>query len=510
MGFVDLLKKPEYFEVLLESLEQPVIYVSDGLIQGVNSIARMLFRLNKENYLNISFRQFCKSMSYKTSQLLDANRNISEELEETYLIEEKKYYIAWKIIVLSKEKKKYLIIGVDHSGEKAISQSLEKVKFVQENILAKLPINVYWKDKSSTYLGCSDRLAKALGLSSREAIKGMSEYDIDWGVKGAIERHLTADKEVISTGNDISTEDSFKETSGRVVTLLTKKTPLLNQNNKIVGVLGISLDITDRKELEKKLEEIKMREAHFKAMSALGGMMAHELRTPLLAIALNARSIKNFFPILVQAYQEYSKISNIKKIRKGYLSSLEKTADEIEVSARYAGNTISTILSGFRYSASESFPLEEIEVNSIIQKALKDYPLTEKEKRLITFHSTGEYKATAAPNIMIHVLHNLLKNALYATQASNKGKITISVEKIKDGTIQIQFQDTAKGIPKETQEHIFEPFYTTKGTETSIGLGLYFCKMSLEKMDASITCESEEGEYSLFTIKLKGLPLKTE
>ena len=141
---------------------------------------------------------------------------------------------------------------------------------------------------------------------------------------------------------------------------------------------------------------------------------------------------------------------------------------------------------------------------------MNDYPLSKEEKELITFHPIGKCKALAATNIVIHVLHNLLKNALYAIQAANKGAITISVESTKNGDVAIQFRDTAKGIPREVREHIFDPFYTTKDTKTSIGLGLYFCKMALEKMNASITCESEEGEYALFIIELKGLSSETK
>ena len=321
---------------------------------------------------------------------------------------------------------------------------------------------------------------------------------------------LQHDSLVLNSGQLHSLEEEVTLVGGERRLYSVVKAPLFDENEeKVIGIVGTSIDITDKKRLEEHLAEAKVREAHLKAMSALGGMIAHELRTPLMAIALHAHSIKTFFPILVEAYREYSKISDIKKIRKGYLSNLEKTADKIEVSARYASNTISSILSGFRYSDSESLSLEEVEVNTVVQKALKDYPLSEEERALITFHSTEKCKVLAVPHIIIHVLHNLLKNALYVIQAANKGEIIISVEKTKEGTVQIQFQDTAKGIPEGVREHIFEPFYTTKGAETSIGLGLYFCKMSLEKMNASITCESEEGEYALFTIKLKELSPKT-
>ena len=103
------------------------------------------------------------------------------------------------------------------------------------------------------------------------------------------------------------------------------------------------------------------------------------------------------------------------------------------------------------------------------------------------------------------MIHNLLKNALYAIKRAGKGSIMISVEKRKEGVIQITFTDTGEGMSDDIREHIFEPFYTTKDSETSIGLGLYFCKMALGKMNASISCTSKEREYTTFMIRFKGL-----
>ena len=65
------------------------------------------------------------------------------------------------------------------------------------------------------------------------------------------------------------------------------------------------------------------------------------------------------------------------------------------------------------------------------------------------------------------------------------------------------FKDTAEGIPSESLENIFEPFFATKEEGTSIGLGLYFCKQAIEKMQGEISCSSEYGEFALFTIKFK-------
>lgn len=395
--------------------------------------------------------------------------------------------------------------------EKQLEIEKRQTEIALENIIANMPEHVYWKDRNGVLLGCNDLQAKRLGLKSRKDVVGKTAYDMviqDLPEEDKISQAEAINKtdfEIMETGIPKTVEEPFILPNADPIIFLSKKTPLRDKSGNVVGLLGISFDITERKKLEEKFAEAKVREAHFKAMSALGGMMAHELKTPLMSIALNARSIKNFFPILMKAYREYIKISGTQEIREGYLSALDKMADNTEQSAHYANNTIKTILEGFHYSASESVKVEEIDVNAVIQRALNDYPLSEEERALITFHPTRECKALGSSSIIIHVFHNLLKNALYVIQAANKGVITISVKKRKEGAVQIQFQDTAKGMSEKIREHIFEPFYTTKDTKTSIGLGLYFCKMALNKMDAHIICESKEGEYALFTIILKGL-----
>jgi acyl-coenzyme A synthetase/AMP-(fatty) acid ligase len=74
-------------------------------------------------------------------------------------------------------------------------------------------------------MGCNDRLAQVMGLPSRYAIKGMTDFDFDWG-EGVAESFIAFDKKVMETGSALTTEDTFKEANGNIVTVLTTKTPL--------------------------------------------------------------------------------------------------------------------------------------------------------------------------------------------------------------------------------------------------------------------------------------------
>jgi PAS domain S-box-containing protein len=145
-------------------------------------------------------------------------------------------------------------------------EDLRRAEFFYNNILSNLPTNVYWKDKNCVYMGCNDRLAKVMGLASRDAIKGMTDFDFDWGIAGAAEQFVEFDKKVMRTRQSLTTEDTFAEADGNVVIVLTNKTPLVSENGKVIGVLAISVDITERKKAEQALKEEKERaEAALKA-----------------------------------------------------------------------------------------------------------------------------------------------------------------------------------------------------------------------------------------------------
>ena len=81
----------------------------------------------------------------------------------------------------------------------------------------------------------------------------------------------------------------------------------------------------------------------------------------------------------------------------------------------------------------------------------------------------------------------------------NGGTLRISTREAKD-YIEVSFEDTGIGIPKENVEKIFSPFFTTKAQ--GMGMGLPICKKFVENHGGIIMVESEEGKGSTFTIRL--------
>jgi two-component system, NtrC family, sensor kinase len=103
-------------------------------------------------------------------------------------------------------------------------------------------------------------------------------------------------------------------------------------------------------------------------------------------------------------------------------------------------------------------------------------------------------------NKIREVLVNLLSNAIHATDAGDRVILRTKVSPSKDRVI-IEVEDTGKGIPAEFLEHIFDPFFSTKGTEGT-GLGLSISYGIIKKHKGTITARSIAGAGTTFTIEL--------
>ena len=105
----------------------------------------------------------------------------------------------------------------------------------------------------------------------------------------------------------------------------------------------------------------------------------------------------------------------------------------------------------------------------------------------------------------LHVLENLLTNAIRYTDAG--GRITIRIE-AKDSRVEVTVEDTGIGIPDEARERIFERFYRVDAARSravgSTGLGLSIVRHLVQSMGGTIRVESELGVGSRFILALPG------
>jgi two-component system CAI-1 autoinducer sensor kinase/phosphatase CqsS len=238
-----------------------------------------------------------------------------------------------------------------------------------------------------------------------------------------------------------------------------------------------------------------------RAASAIGANLAHELRTPLASIGAMSKGVANLLPMLTDAYDK-AKSSGIElpPLRKSQLSQLNTTLASIGNEVEYSNTIIDMLLVNTADKPLSDVDSDQFLVKEAIQEAVDRYPFNnQKERELISIEVDTDFELVAPRLLVIHVLFNLIKNALYFVQKGGKGAIEIKAD-VVDGRGVIVVHDTGIGIPAAIKPHIFERFYTTIHTGQGAGIGLSFCFLVMDSIGGAISCDSQEGEYTTFTM----------
>lgn len=179
-------------------------------------------------------------------------------------------------------------------------QLKEKILFY-ENLLALMPGHVYWLDTNNVYLGCNNQQAEVLRLESRENIVGKRNKDLIWVDQAS--QYDEANLKVLNSGKRIKAKE-IVPVNGELKTFLTEKIPLFNKSIKEpVGVLGISIDITELENAQKKAEQASLAKSKFIAN------MSHDIRTPLTGIV--GLSDILFDTVIKEEAKEYAKMLHL-------------------------------------------------------------------------------------------------------------------------------------------------------------------------------------------------------
>lgn len=241
-------------------------------------------------------------------------------------------------------------------------------------------------------------------------------------------------------------------------------------------------------------------------MKALAANIAHELRTPLAAIQSGISGVNKYFPRILKGYT-VAKENNlpVDYISGKNLKILASAFEDISLETNHASIVVEMFLTNIKHSeikvgGSDIFPISEC-----IQYALSHYPFlpSQKEKIDLDQDSKVDFKVRGDKILIVHILFNLIKNALYFIDKAEKGHISIWLEAQPENNI-LHFKDTGLGIPKKYLPHIFDRFFS-RNTHQGTGVGLAFCKMVMESSGGSITCDSIEGEYTHFQLKFPKL-----
>ena len=192
----------------------------------------------------------------------------------------------------------------------------------------------------------------------------------------------------------------------------------------------------------------------------------------------------------------------------GYAEVIRMAVPENKQVAQYVQNILDTrnrILSivdeirQFAKNQAQSYTKLPVSLTNVVNTALSiiGYDREAKKRTFVRDFQVAPV-LTMNPDKIIQVVINLVRNAVQAT--AENGTITVIIS-ANDSRALIDITDNGCGIPPEQQELIWQPFFTTKG-ETGTGLGLDICRRIIEGHHGRISCRSEVGVGTTFTIEL--------
>lgn len=364
---------------------------------------------------------------------------------------------------------------------------LTEVQDYYENILAIMPGHVYWLDRNNVFLGCNDLQAKNAKLESRKEIVGKTNYDMPW--KDQADELNRLNTLVMETGVPHAAEEYAVMANGLAI-YFSQKTPLRDKNNRIIGVLGISIDITERKKMEAALRRAKeSAEVANHAKTEFIANMSHDIHTPLNGIV----GLSKILEEKIHATEEKQYARWIKESGEQLLSLLNRVVQVI--SKDHIEMEVNEEIVELRQS-----------VQSIVHLLLPAIKLKGLEL-ILDLDETIPKKLITDRAKLHRILFNLLDNAIKFTE---KGTITLKIKVIVDDKeyVRLQFsvEDTGIGIPEELHIQIFERFFcvdpTYQAEQGTHGLGLHVAQNYVGLLSGEIEVDSEPGKGSLFYFTL--------
>jgi two-component system sensor histidine kinase/response regulator len=352
-----------------------------------------------------------------------------------------------------------------------------------EALVDSIPDAISYRNSQGIYLGCNGAFLEITGKPASEII-GRTAREVTSPERAAW--IAARDREVLSSLQKQSCESWVDYPDGRRALHEITRCPLRDRDGKMLGILSIGREITERKRHEEEINLAKeVAEAATRMKSDFLANMSHEIRTPLnaiiglshLALQTSPAPRQRDYLLKVQSAGQHllgviNDILDFSKVEAGKLD-LERSEFVLDKLLDNTGNLIS--------EKSQAKGLE------LVFEVAPDVP----------------------PNLVgdsLRLGQILLNYANNAVKFTDKGEIVISVRASerteKDVLLHFRVQDTGIGIAPEQVRRLFQSFSQADATTTrrfgGTGLGLAICKRLAELMGGEVGVESEPGKGSTF------------
>ncbi|HMT02163.1 MAG TPA: ATP-binding protein [Burkholderiales bacterium] len=349
-----------------------------------------------------------------------------------------------------------------------------------EQILLHVPCAIFWKNLDGFFLGCNKLFLERAGFHDYTQLIGKDDSELPW--KEFKNEYYEDDQYVITAGKTITRIEKIPM-NNRIIISETTKSPLID-DGKIIGVLGVCLDITDRHEkeqlkLENELQKQKLNsQGKFREVV---GQVNHDIRSPIASLQMLTKQYSHLLP--ENERNSYNKaieqITDIANNMMNYFKPKNKWEDILKLEAN---NPL----------------LVSAELLEVLAEKKYEYI----NKTILFTHNFSQTGNFAFINLNActfeRMISNIINNAVDALEDKG-GTIEVRLD-VKDNLVEIIIEDDGKGMPNKVKDKIMNNEAISAGKKDGHGIGLTQVRQVLEKSGGKLNIESTLGVGTKITL----------
>lgn len=358
-------------QALFNNAEIGILFVDENFqIQYSNPAMEKILGFKEKEFIGVNLNQFVDLKDRGKDQHY-WERTISGELDY-YEIEKSFHSKNGKIIDThvktvayrnEKNEMEYILVLVEDITQKnRIQEAFDSYLFFLQLLIETIPTPVYYKNIEGKYVGCNNAFSELLGKNKSDII---GQNCLNLFPEKMAEEQRIKEKELIQTKKSCRFEAIIRNSRGEELYVIYNKAVYFNDNNKVGGIIGTILDITQMKNTEERLKESEKKLLELNSSKdKFFSIIAHDLKNPF-------NSLIGLSDIILQDYKELNTVQII------------NTVQSINKSARSAYSLLQNLLEWARSQTSTmEFHPTDFSISHLISESIEPLIATSEKKKI--------------------------------------------------------------------------------------------------------------------------------